>query len=1077
MTSALRALQAVDFNWTHALHDVWSDPPFHVEELHKPTIDRIMEEFRSRTLQPNANPIGHVISGRAGVGKTHMIGTLRRRVWEAQGWFVLLDIVGITDFWATAAHGFIESLSRRITGGVPQYKAVLNRILAGMRGDETARRVIGGWLAKPARTKLDTVEAYLELLRNVDSAGARKHQDIVRALILMDSDDNETSNLAYSWLQGADVDEVKRRELKFLAPPPHPSELVRGMLWLMSLAGPTLIAVDQIDSIVSEANTRFGLEADIERNRAIGIIQTLAGGLMDLHDVKRRALTIVSCLEVTWSILKEKTVAAAADRFEELPALPPIGSAAIVENLIGDRLQQAYGSVGFVAPYRTWPFRPEAIESAVGLRPRAILIRCQEYRQRCLAAGEVVECRSLETTDLLPIPAPSRPNLDQRFEEEKMRADVSGWLDGENEDATASGLLIRICELYLGHLALPDSIDAIVKPDPNPRKPSLHARISFVFREEGDREQHYCFRALEQTNAIAFQTRLKAAMTASGIDTVLKFRHLFVLRRRDPPGGAKTKALVEQFRHAGGIFIEPTDDDLRAFAALRAMADADPPGFEAWLLARKPLFDTALFRAAGLAPPPFLAGAEPARPRAPEPKPPDPEPAPARPPPVDAEPKPPPPPPASAAKTADRPQRASRAIPIGRRFERGEAPGDPITLAADLLPRHVAILAGSGSGKTVLLRRIVEEAALLGIPAIVLDVNNDLSRLGAPWPERPAEFSEEDAAKSAAFHARVEVVVWTPGVGGGHPLWLNLLPDFSAIGDGEFSEAEDDLAQAVEMALATLEPYLGGSGQKATLKRGVLADALRLFARVGGGALDDLVALLAELPEDASKIGGATKLAREIADQFHAAIATNPLLKSSGTPLDPARLFQGEGEKTRISVINLSGLGSEPATQAFVNQLQMTLFSWIKQNPSPTGRLYVLDEAQNFVPAQTGTACKRSALSLAQQARKYGLGMILATQHPKGIENAIVSNCATHVYGRVSAPAAIQAVREMMASEGGAAEDIGRLNRGEFYFHSEGYARPIKVRTPLCLTWHPQNPPSPAEVVQEARARTRAMLL
>jgi hypothetical protein len=46
--------------------------------------------------------------------------------------------------------------------------------------------------------------------------------------------------------------------------------------------------------------------------------------------------------------------------------------------------------------------------------------------------------------------------------------------------------------------------------------------------------------------------------------------------------------------------------------------------------------------------------------------------------------------------------------------------------------------AGAGSGKTVLLRRIVEEAALAGIPAIVIDPNNDLSRLGDAWPERPA---------------------------------------------------------------------------------------------------------------------------------------------------------------------------------------------------------------------------------------------------------------------------------------------------------------------------------------------------
>jgi hypothetical protein len=86
-------------------------------------------------------------------------------------------------------------------------------------------------------------------------------------------------------------------------------------------------------------------------------------------------------------------------------------------------------------------------------------------------------------------------------------------------------------ELFIKQLALPDAIDAVVKPDPDRKKPSLHARISFTFHNEGDREQHYSLRLPGHTNAIAFQSRLKAAMTASGIDRALKFRHLFILRR------------------------------------------------------------------------------------------------------------------------------------------------------------------------------------------------------------------------------------------------------------------------------------------------------------------------------------------------------------------------------------------------------------------------------------------------------------------------------------------------------------------------------------------------------------------
>lgn len=220
-----------------------------------------------------------------------------------------------------------------------------------------------------------------------------------------------------------------------------------------------------------------------------------------------------------------------------------------------------------------------------------------------------------------------------------------------------------------------------------------------------------------------------------------------------------------------------------------------------------------------------------------------------------------------------------------------------------------------------------------------------------------------------------------------------------------------------------------------------------------------------------SKIGSASKLAQEIANQLLAAIATNPLLQSHGQSLDPKTLFEDPGGRTRVSVINLAGLASEEARDSFVNRLQMSLFTWIKRNPSRTGCLYVLDEAQNFAPSGAGTACKASALSLVAQARKYGLGMMFATQTPKGVDNKIVSNCTTHVYGRMNAPATIDAIRELMAAKGGTADDIGKLVKGEFYFSTEGSLRPFKVRTPLCLSWHPPNPPTADEVIQKARAK------
>jgi hypothetical protein len=96
-----------------------------------------------------------------------------------------------------------------------------------------------------------------------------------------------------------------------------------------------------------------------------------------------------------------------------------------------------------------------------------------------------------------------------------------------------------------------DEVDLAVEADPNKRRPALHARLRRIYRSEGDREEHYCFRAIGHPNATAFQSRLRAAVTAAGIDMDLPFRHLIIIRRDAPPSGPKTRLLCDQFKKAG----------------------------------------------------------------------------------------------------------------------------------------------------------------------------------------------------------------------------------------------------------------------------------------------------------------------------------------------------------------------------------------------------------------------------------------------------------------------------------------------------------------------------------------------
>jgi DNA helicase HerA-like ATPase len=172
-----------------------------------------------------------------------------------------------------------------------------------------------------------------------------------------------------------------------------------------------------------------------------------------------------------------------------------------------------------------------------------------------------------------------------------------------------------------------------------------------------------------------------------------------------------------------------------------------------------------------------------------------------------------------------------------------------------------------------------------------------------------------------------------------------------------------------------------------------------------------------------------------------------------------------------VSVISFVGLGEEEQRQSFVNQLEMALFAWIKNHPAgdrPLGGLFVMDEAQTLAPSGAPTAATGSTLMLASQARKYGLGLIFATQAPKGLHNQIAGNATTQMFGLLNSPTQIEAARDMARTKSSDVSDIGRLNPGQFYAAGEGM-RFRKVRTRMCLSHH-GGPLTREEVIRRAAA-------
>ncbi len=1102
----LDVLRAISFDWTMHLTSVWNDPPFDVPDLHaelRRELEWKLDQLSGSTAPES--PLGWVIMGSGGTGKTHLLSVLRRQARQRGVAFVLVDMTDVHDFWETVLQGYTTSLQQRIDGVQFQYELLLERFFESLHIRDPRGQVCTLATANADQLR-KTGSQLLTVLRGQAPAETLQFQDVVRVLLALNSQDFELSSVALTWLQGFEIESSDQRLLGLNRPQEKPLEIVRALSWLMSLCGPTVLALDQLDPIVTQLNIAsrdLESEPDAEELRvARTIIEKLAGGLSALRDVTRRTLSVVSCVEATYSILTDLTLHTNRDRFEPPRLLGAVEQGRVARDVILSRLEPVFELTGFEPPVPTWPFAAEAFDSiGADLSPRQLLKLCYEHQLDCLRSGAV---SLLSSFGAEPQPQPSQPaaeshRLDEVFDRLRAAAPLDELLDEKSDDDQLGPLLEAACRCLLRESRLPPGVDGVVDLDFGPAgRKTLHARLRLIHHSDDSREDHFCVRALQRKHANSFQSRLKNAMTTSGIDRRLSFRRLVLVRTTPLPGGTKTAGLLEKFTAAGGLFADLATEELRTLFALARLEEKNDAEFAEWLRLRRPATQLELMSTIA----PALCdvnsesvevGKPPGSPQStPEQadgsrqdaawgqNPQSPSDQSSRPV-VDIsdQEKSRPEQATIPAPATQKPERFDRGaisdfsnlVPFGRRVV-GTQTGEPVTLDAGLLEKHAVVFAGAGSGKTVLLKRLIEEAALRGIPSIVIDGANDLACLGERWPEPPAGWLDGDAALSEQYFATVENVIWTPGAESGNPLNLEPLPNLAAVAD-----QPEELDAAVDMAVATLAELVAeGRSKGARNKRGLLTSALKFFAKQGGGTLRQFAELLADLPAEAGLgISKEEKLAAEISDSLKVAMETSAMLRGSGTGLDPAILFGDVPgvERTRISVISLAWLASVESKRHFLNQLAMTLFAWIKQHPSPPDRrlrgLLVIDEAKDYVPATGGSACTESMERLVAQARKYHLGVVFATQNPKDIRHTIVSNCATHCYGKVNSTTARDTLIELLQSKGGSGRDISSLPRGQFYIHNaDATAAPVKIQMPLCLSHHRSDPLTADEVRQRA---------
>jgi Helicase HerA, central domain len=1047
----LAALAALRFNWAQVPDDVWRPSPFHVDGLHPAVVRDVLDGIEDARRSSDASPVGLVLEGRAGTGKTHLLGWVRQQVQERGGYFFLISLLDSRDFWDSLLVFMLDSLARKVSDGETQLHLLLRRLSSKIGAPRTARRAVMGE-TELSRAALDS---FVDGLAAYDPHVANTCRDTARALALRASANEDHQNIADNYFAcGKDPIPDERQAWGIRRAQRTPQEVVRDISWLLALTGPTVIAFDQIDTMISQAALMEDLakvpEAHAEMRQAV-LLAEIAHGLMALREHTRRTLTVVAVLSTIWDRIERTAIASVPDRFHRSLALQGIRDPAIARQIVEKRFAARFAEVGFTPEYLTWPVRDSVFREAVDYTPRRLLIVIDHHIRACLVDQEVRELIHLD--DVPPAQEPKAPEwaaptvaegalarIDARFEELRRDADVTSPLEGDTEDATFPDLLGAGLRAWIAERG--DAAGLFSLDPPPSDKPDLHARLRRVLDEHPEEERddelsedqvHWCFRAISDTHhGVAALHRIRRARTAAGLAPDVAKRKLFLIRNGPWSSSGKTQQAIREFKQDGGMTLAVDDADLRVLTALHGLRDEPPIELQAWLVKRRPTAQISLFKEA-------LADAEAWVSLGP-----------------------------SAATAKSGPSPGDETTPeflLGTAKEGGE----PVPVALESLRKHVAIFAGSGSGKTVLIRRLVEECALQSVSAIVLDPNNDLARLGDPWPEPPAAWGAGDTARAAEYLANTEVVVWTPRRASGRSLSLQPLPDFGSVRDDL-----DEFSAAVEAAVAALAPRanLVGRATKAHLGLAVLRRTVEHYGQRGGVSVQGLIDTLADLPEGVSGLADADRIAAGLAQTLTASMDNDPLFGGSGTPVDPGLLLTPTpGKQARISVVSMIGLQSDESRQSFVNQLQMSLFAWIKKHPArdrPLLGLFVMDEAQTLAPSGRMTACTQSTLALAAQARKYGLGLVFATQAPKNLHNRIPGNAATQFFGFLNAQVQVEAAREMAKAKGGDVSEVSRLRAGEFYIAQEGEA-PQRIFTRMCLSYHPPSPLTDEEVMTRAR--------
>jgi hypothetical protein len=405
---------------------------------------------------------------------------------------------------------------------------------------------------------------------------------------------------------------------------------------------------------------------------------------------------------------------------------------------------------------------------------------------------------------------------------------------------------------------------------------------------------------------------------------------------------------------------------------------------------------------------------------------------------------------------------------LGRRYDIGakKVTSDLVLYDSKDLVTHALCVGMTGSGKTGLGIAAIEEAAIDGVPVIVIDPKGDLTNLlltfpnlrpedFAPWinedearraGKSPDEFAAaqadlwkkglaewgEDGARIQRLRDAAEFALYTPGSTAGNPVSILTSLERPEGGDAELWR------ERVPTVVSSVLSLLGISAEPLKSREHILLSTILLSAWEAGESLDFATLIQRVQHPPFTHVGVMdTDAFFPAQDRFALAMSINALIASpgfevwsQGDPLDVAAFFRTSAGKPRVSIFTIAHL-EDGQRMFFVSLLLNAIAGWMRTQTGTSSlrAMVYMDEIFGFFPPVANPPSKGPLLTLLKQGRAAGVGVVLATQNPVDLDYKGLSNIGTWWLGRLQTDRDKARVLDGLESASDAAFDRGEMDK------------------------------------------------